>query len=359
MPDVDRDARTEPATQRRREDEYKRGHVPRSTELTSTVTALACVLALYFGSGFMLKNLQQVITVPLASLDYPVIEDPAQLATFAWAGAWLMALVVAPVALAALVSGIASNLLQFGFVFSMEPLAPDINRVNPMEGMKRLFSTRMLAKLGGDIVRLLLISVIAYWAVKWQMGGGEEVLKESGAAGVMAYILKVAFRVSMWILIVLLFLAALDFAYQRWQFSADIRMTKEEVKREMREHEGDPTIRAHRRGLHRRLAMQRMMKKVPEADVVITNPTELAVALQYWKGGLKVPRVVAKGARLVAAHIRELAAQGHVPIVENKPLARELFKLCEPGDEVPAALYEAVAEVLGHVYRLNRMNPAA
>ena len=174
----------------------------------------------------------------------------------------------------------------------------------------------------------------------------------------MAWLLWTAFKVAMWMMIVLMVMAVADLLYQRYQYSQDIRMTKEEVKRELREHEGDPTIRGQRRAIQRRMSMQRMMREVPEADVVITNPTEIAVALQYRKGGLEAsleaPRVVAKGARLLAARIRELAAGNGVPIVENKPLARQLNRLCEVGDLIPVALYQAVAEVLGSVYRLNQ-----
>ncbi len=251
---------------------------------------------------------------------------------------------------------IASNVAQFGFLNATEALSPKWSRINPVEGFKRIFSLQALAEL---LKGLLKMGIVA-WVI-WETVMSEwETLASMGSVSAWAMgsemargILNIALRAGM----VLAGLAVLDFLYQRWEHERSLRMTKDEVKEEFRQREGDPKIRARIRQRQREMARRRMMAQVPKADVVITNPEHLAVALQYQKNSMAAPTVVAKGAGYLAEKIKEVAKKHSVEIVENKPLAQALYKMVEVGSQIPVELYRAVAEILAHVYsRKNHWN---
>ena len=251
------------------------------------------------------------------------------------------------------VLGVGAMVMQTGFLWVEDGLQPKISKLNPVSGFKRIFSIRGVAELIKSLMKLGIIGLTAYWVLKDFLS--EIVLLPSlsttdaiGKTGYMAFLLV------LWIGLVLLVLALADYAFQKWQFTRDQRMTKQEVKDEMKDVEGNPLIRSRRQSLQRDRARQRMMQTVPQADVVITNPTHLAVALRYDPEAGAAPTVLAKGAGFVAERIKEIARNAGVPIMENKSLARGLFKLVGVGKEIPANLYKAVAEVLAYVYRLKQ-----
>jgi flagellar biosynthetic protein FlhB len=253
------------------------------------------------------------------------------------------------------------SILQSGFLFTGKTLQPSLNKLSPVRGAKRLFSRRSLVKLGVSIAKILILGSVAVWTVvddvkklmtlPWLDDPGQVVRL---VRAVLFLVLDLGLKIGA----VLLVLALIDYAYQRWQRIQDLRMTKQEVKDELRRMEGDPLMRSRRRQVQQQLAIQRMRRDVPGADVVVTNPTELAVALKYDAETMTAPRVVAKGAGYVARRIREIAVTHGVPIVERKPLAQALFRTCEVGDEIPPKLYRAVAEILAYVYELEGRRPA-
>ena len=259
--------------------------------------------------------------------------------------------IVAPVMIAVVVIAILSNLMQVGFILSWEPLIPKFSKVNPIKGLGKLFSKQSLMELVKSCAKLAIVGVIAYWTVRGEMErfltlGGLEV------SGIALYILKVVLKIFLRVCVVMIFLAALDFAFQKWQFEEQLKMTKQEVKEEFKRSEGDPLIKSRIRRVQQEVARRRMMQEVPKADVVVTNPLHIALAVRYDSAAMNAPHVVAKGAEAIAERIKALAREHNIPIVENKELAQNLYKIVEIGDEIPSDFYQTVAEVLAYVYRI-------
>ncbi len=344
--------RTEAATPRRRQEVRQRGQVARSIELSSAFILTVCVIVLRYSLPWLFTQLKWFCAGTLTHLlesDW-TIENVHRggIVTFL-----NVARFSAPILAAAVLAGIAINLAQVGFLLTLEPLKPDFNRINPLMGFGRLFSMRGGVDLIKSVLKVGMVSAVAFSTARGQLPlfistAQMNTPEALSALGGILYTLCLRVCVAM------LILAALDYIYQRVHFEQSIRMTREEVREEMRQMEGDPTLRARIRQRQRQIARQRMMQEVPRADVVVTNPTHLAVALRYAAGEMSAPTVVAKGQRLMAERIREVARQHGVPVVENKPLAQALFKSVEIGQEIPAELYQAVAEVLAFVYRLKQ-----
>jgi flagellar biosynthetic protein FlhB len=291
----------------------------------------------------MQENLAVSDPQQTAHIDILAIVRMAALATLTAAG---------PIMLGLLILALSANLLQVGFLFTTEPLTPTLNKLNPLNGFSRIFSTRTLVQLAMNCLKLALICFVAYSAVRDRWSAIFLALETSG--GEQAILLsQIVYAVGLRLALVLLVLAVLDYGYQRIRHEKDLRMTKEEVKEEMRRMEGDPILKQRRRRMQFAAAMQRIRKNVPTADVVVTNPTELAVAIKYDQESMRAPTVVAKGANYLAQKIREIAIQHGVPIVEKKPLAQALFKTVEVGQEVPEQFYKAIAEILAYVYELS------
>jgi flagellar biosynthetic protein FlhB len=255
-----------------------------------------------------------------------------------------------PLGLFLLVLGAGAQVLQSGWVWSTERLQWDPARLNPIAGLRRMISGRSLVELAKAFLKIGLIAAVLYWRLREEMLALPLLLQmELQAAFFQAG--RLALGLILWTAAVLVVLAAADYAYQRWQLGRDLRMSRQEVKQEQRETEGDPIIRSRIRSLQREKARRRMMQEVPKADVVITNPTHLAVALKYDGILMSAPVVVAKGAGFIAERIREVALENGVPIIENKPLARSLHALVDIGREIPSELYQAVAEILAMILR--------
>jgi len=259
-------------------------------------------------------------------------------------------LLLAPLAGTLVVVALGVNFAQVGFVLSWKPLAPKLSALSPTRGFGRIFSKQGGVELVKSLIKVALIAGIAWLTLRHEFAqltariGSDPLPTYLQAATVL---LKLGLRVGLALLVLALF----DYAFQRWDFEKSIMMSVKEVEEELRQTEGDPRLRARVRSVQREMARRRMMAKVPEADVVVTNPTHLAVALRYDRETMRAPTVIAKGERYLAQRIRELAEQHDVPIVEDKPLARLLYKV-EIEHEIPAALFRAVAELLAYVYRL-------
>ncbi len=247
---------------------------------------------------------------------------------------------------------LAINFAQVGLLFSAQALRPKFERLNPISGFKRLFSIRGRIELVKAIAKMMVIAPVMIYTVYYALPGMRDLMGYE-AKQILIHIGWKALEVAVYALLVMLILSLLDFVYQRWQFEQDLKMTKQEVKQEMKDIQGDPQIKGRIRSLQMEMARRRMMQEVPEAEVVVTNPTEYAIALKYGPNtGLAAPMVVAKGRGALARRIKEIALEHDVPIVENRPLAQSLYKLVEVGDLIPPDLYQAVAEVLAYVYRL-------
>ncbi len=350
MPEESFQERTEQATPKRREEARQKGHVAKSVEVNSAFVLLAGVLSMYALSGRWLLNLTREWKRYFGALDSVSI-SPESTPGLILGAVWSLGRFLAPVVGVVLLAGVMANVAQVGFVLSGEPLVPKLERIDPVRGTKRLFSARALVELLKGILKVALVAWIAYGVLQ----GEKErmmLLVDQSPLQILSFIGSVSFKVATRTALVLLALALADYGYQRWEYERSLRMTKQEVKEELKETEGDPLVKARIRSIQRALARRRMMKQVPESDVVITNPTELAVALKYDPATMAAPTVVAKGARKLAQKIKEIAAAHGVPIVENRPLAQLLYRSVEVGMEIPVEAYQAVAEVLAYVYRL-------
>jgi flagellar biosynthetic protein FlhB len=345
--------KTEQPSQRRLDQAREKGQVARSRELSTFAVLLAGGGTLWFmGAPFiqhMVKSLRDGLTVDRelafnTGLMIPRLYDLAldALITFS------------PLLLAVLLAAVFSPLLLNGWLFSAEALQPQFSKMNPISGISRMFSRTSLAELVKAIGKSILVGGIAAWVI-WHNKDAVMALSSQSAAAAIPQMGSLVVTCSMMIIGALLLIVAIDVPFQLWDHNKKLMMTKEEVRQESKETEGDPMVKGRIRQLQREAARRRMMAAIPTADVVVTNPTHYAVALKYNdKKGFGAPVVVAKGSHLLALRIREIAEENHVPILEAPPLARALHKHTELGESIPEALYTAVAEVLAYVYQLRR-----
>ncbi len=351
MADFDKDQeRTEQASPRRREEARQKGQVARSPEVASAAILLASTLLFYFCSGGMVERLMDLTRWTLRECGQTAV-NLDNIHHLLWSWSWKLFLVMAPLLLTVVVAGFLANYLQIGFVFSSETLAPKFDKIDPIKGFQRLFSMRSLVELVKSLLKMAIVGTIVWYTLKDETQNLIPLMEES-LWGILVYTGKVSFKIlitTCWVLIVL---AILDYLYQRWEFEKGIRMSKQEVKDEFRQTEGDPLVKSRIRRIQREVARKRMMANVPKADVVITNPTHLAVAIHYDPDKMYAPTVVAKGAGFVAERIREIARAHNVPVIENKPVAQLLYKTVDVDRAIPEDLYRAVAEILAYVYGL-------
>jgi flagellar biosynthetic protein FlhB len=251
--------------------------------------------------------------------------------------------------LTVVVAAILANVLQVGVMFSSEAITPQVSKIDPIKGFQRLFSLRSLIELIKSIFKICIVGTVAYIVVKGELDR-MLILMDQSVWGMMIYLGNISFKILLATTIVLIILAILDYIYQRWEYEKSLRMTKQEIKDEYKNTEGDPMIKARIRRIQREIAHKRMMAQVPKADVIITNPTHLAVAIKYDHENMMAPMVVAKGANIIAEKVKQIAEENDVPIIENKPLAQVLYKMVDINSLIPEDLYRAVAEVLAFVY---------
>ena len=346
--------KTEKATSKKKETARNKGQVAISREVSSAMVLLASLGFFYFGGSWMFWNLSEIITrvfQNLGTLQFNTINDAS---VFSLEVLSRLLAILIPLLLPLAIFGLAANILQVGFKFSTEAISPKFNKLNPISGMKRLVSLKAFVELAKSILKLLFIGTIAYILVKSDMEAFPLLIHQE-VGQILIFIARVSLKISFFVCLALVVLAVLDFLYQRWQHEKDLKMTKQEVKDEQKQTHGDPKVKGRIRSMQLEMARRRMMEAVPEADVVITNPTHLAIAIKFSAEEMMAPVVLAKGAGHVAQRIKEIAAEHQVPLVEDKPLAQALFKMVELGDYIPAELYRAVAEVLAYVYRLKGM----
>lgn len=345
--------RSEQPTSKRLEESRKKGQVAKSMEVSTAFLFGAIVLSFYFYIPDVSDKLSGMMRAYLSNLMIWDGTSEGVVTIFRHAVLQLAGLLL-PIMLVFLVIGVISNLAQVGFLFSGESIKPKFSKLNPIKGFKQKFmSVRTLQMFAKNIVILIIITLLAYRAIKREIPAFPPLMESELSVIVLTTFHAVMHLLwdSLWIFIII---AAADFAFQKWQHTQELMMSKEEVKEESKQSDGNPQVKSRIRSIQMQMARRRMMQEVPKADVVITNPTHLAIALKYDRGESIAPVVVAKGAGAVAEKIKEMARESSVPIVENKPVARALFKAADIGDMIPEELYKAVAEILAYVYRLKQ-----
>ena len=343
--------KTEEPTPRKRRKEREEGRIAQSKDLSAAITILSGIGSLFFLSGFMWHSyvaFLQWCTAWLPSIAMDQAEWSSVLArksTFLFLRMWLP--------MAAIVMGLSFFVTasQAGLKISSKPLIPKMDRFDPAKGLKKMFSLKSLVEALKAILKAGFLFVILYFGIKNEITLFYRVSQTDPASG-LSLVLHVFLRLSLKLGLALLCLGILDFGFQKWEFSRSIKMTKQEVKDEFKQTEGDPMVRQRIRGKQSELSRSRMMSQVPEADVVVTNPTHFAIALKYDRDQMNAPTVTAKGAGYIAMKIKEVARESGVPMVEDKKIARTLYRNSDIGQEIPEDLYIAVAEVLAYVYSL-------
>lgn len=343
--------KTEDPTPKRLSEAREHGEVVRSADLSAAVVLTGSGVLLYFFGGELMGGMGSYMRLALEPESLALGGRTEAIDSALRLAASVSLRLLTPVMLIMALIAWADQLAQVGWNFTMDPLTPKFTRLSPLKGIKNIFSRRSLVKGLVNVVKLIVIAIVAMMVI----GSDKDriiALPALTAAGGMLLILRLIVELGLWVLVILIVIGAIDRAYQAWQYTHDHRMTKQEVKEERKSSEGDPETKSRRMRLAREIARQRLKSAVPKADVIVTNPTHYAVAIKYDHATMGAPRVVAKGADHLAIQIRLLAAAHQVPIIERKELARALYRAVEVGQEVPADLYEAVAEVLAYVYRL-------
>lgn len=338
------------ATPHRRQEAIEKGQVVRSQDLGSAVLLMVALGVLLYYGGEIATVIARLMkgflgNEPLLVIDRDTLVE-GWMALLQEVGLSLL-----PLLGALLVAAVIVNLAQVGFLFLPQKAGFDVSHIDPMKGFGRIFSTQNVVRLAFGLLKITLVAGVALWCV---LGKREEVLGLAALeVGPLAlYITTNLLWIGLKIGLAILLLAILDYGYQKWKYEKDLMMTTEEMKEEMKNLQGDPHVIARRRTIQRQMVLNRMKSQVPKADVIVTNPTELAIAIQYDYDTMPAPIVVGKGAGVLAQRIRRLALENGIPIVERKELAQALYKHVEIGQEIPSEQYAAVAEVLRYVYQL-------
>ncbi|MEZ4502198.1 MAG: flagellar biosynthesis protein FlhB [Dehalococcoidia bacterium] len=352
-------ARTEQPTRKRLDDARKKGQVARSREVDTAFALLAAFAVFRFGGAALWRSMEALLVDSFAVLDRDdlvTMDLTASMGTELIMRALLMLL---PLLIAVLVIGLVGGFVQTGFIFSAQAAKPQFSRMNPIKGAQRIFfSKQTVVQLGKSLGKVAIVGGVA-GATLWQRMDEVEALGlSSGLLPSLGTVADIAFSITLRSAMALLAIAAADYVFQRYDWMSQLKMTRQEVRDEMRQTEGDPQIRSRIAQL-RRSFMARVLSAVPKADVVLTNPTHYAVALKYDPTADQAPKVIAKGERLMALRIREVAAEHGIPIIENPPLTRAIYRAVPVNQEITPDLYEAVAEILAFVYRLRFARAAA
>jgi flagellar biosynthesis protein FlhB len=347
------DNKTEKPTSRRLQKAREKGQIARSKEIPSAAVLFGSLLILfYFGNTIVqtleleMRNMLRVQIPPELTIIY--------LSSLLRGVALRVSFILVPVMLAIVALSIGSNVLQGGFLVSSEAIKFKFNQLNPVSGIKRLFSKNSLMQLAKSLVMVMVVSIISYQVVSKYIPLYPRLVLMN-ANQLLYWTATISYEIFIRVAVLLVILAIADYCFQKYQFTEQLKMSKQEVKDEHKDMDGDPMIKGRIRRMQREMARKRMMNDVPTADVIITNPTHYSVALSYKVNSMEAPKVVAKGVGFLALKIRELAQQHGIPLVENRPLAQTLYKTVNIGEYIPANLFKAVAEILAYVYKAKNM----
>ncbi|MDS9470597.1 flagellar biosynthesis protein FlhB [Sporosarcina pasteurii] len=345
--------KTEKATDKKRQDSRKKGQVLKSQDVTSAIVMLSVFLFLFFASSYMRERFFSFFQH--AFTHYFSLKDlDAEVALLIYGEVLIqIAFILLPVMLIAVIAGIAGNLFQFGWLFTTEPLKFDLKKIDPIKGLKRIFSIRAIVELMKSILKISFIGTVTFLVI-WMNIDKVLSLAFKSAWDTLSTIGQLTAMMGISASFTLLFISILDFFYQKYDYEKNLRMSKQDIKDEHKNTEGDPLIKSRIKQRQREMAMRRMMQEVPTADVVITNPTHYAIAIKYDDGEMDAPIIVAKGVDFIAQKIKMIAKEHEIVTVENRPLARSLYDQVEINEPVPEEFFKAIAEVLAYVYRIQR-----
>ena len=341
--------KTEKATPKKRQETRKKGQTAKSQDINTAVVLLAVFLYFLFAGSYLQNG---VFSLFKSSFQDFLLMDATEgnLKVIFLRIVKELALYIGPIMLVAMIAGAAANFLQVGFLFTSEAIQPKLEKINPISGFKRVFSIRAIVELLKSILKIGFVGIVTF-AVLWKRMDEILVLGQKPIGVALATLGSLTLQMGLFASGALMFLAVLDFLYQKYDFEKNIRMSKQDIKDEYKNSEGDPQIKSRIKQRQREMAMRRMMQEVPKADVVITNPTHYAVAIKYDEAKRDAPFVVAKGVDYTAQKIKLVAKENEVITVENRPLARALYSQTEIGDTIPEEFFKAVAEILAFVYR--------
>lgn len=342
--------KSEEATPHRLEEAREKGDVAQSREFANFILFLGLALSLYFYGKSMIEKIADLLRTSFDPQRFQA-DSVRELMTVMTYFMKQMLFILGPLFGTVFLFGVVGYLSQIGFLFTTDKIFPKFDKINPMNGIKRIFSKETLMELVKATIKIIILSAIVYFIFKGELTR----MNEIGAQPVsrsFVYLLDILGRLILAMLIFMSVLGILDFGFQKWAYAQRMKMSFQEVKEEHKMRDGDPHIRGRIRQIQRDQARKRMMEEVPKADVVVTNPTHVAVALKYKRGEMRAPQVVAKGAGLIALKIKERAALAQIPIVEKRELARYIYRNIEVGEAIPESLYTAVAEVLAYVYKI-------
>ncbi len=350
MGDEDKLSKTEEPTAKRLEDARGKGQVAKSKEISFVAVIFGGLISLYYSGEYLYENITSVMYYFFWDAPHLKINEGTAVQFFQDAIAQIFFAIV-PFLLVIFVVAFLANVAQIGgFLFTLEPLQPKFSKINPAKGIKRVFSMQSIVELIKSLFKIFVTGTVAFLVImgEWDMVPYTAYMSAWDFLSFMSYVsLKIVF----YVLLVMLIMAAADFSFQKFDFTKNMRMTKQEVKDEMKQTDGNPETKRRIKQVQHDLSQKRMMQDVPTADVIITNPTHFACALKY-EEGMVAPTLVAKGKDRVALKIKEIAQEHDIPVIEDKTLARAVYKTTEIGDIIPPDLYQAVAEVLAYVFRL-------
>jgi len=340
-------SKTEKATPRRREKAREEGQVAKSQDIPISASLLVISLFLIFYFPYAYEKLHSYFTYIFSNPIYLLV---SQNKLTIIETVKILAILIFPVFLTLFIIGFLSNVAQFGFMFTLKPLTPKLDKIDPISGLQRLFSLKTLFELAKNLLKLVIATTVAYYLIKSLL---EDVFRFSFIAVNQDAYFLVKYTLIMILAFALLSIpiSIIDYLFRRHEYEENIKMSKHEIKEEQKLYEGNPQIKAAIRKKQREMSLTRMMAEVAKADVVITNPTHYAVALSYKRKEMQAPKVVAKGKDLIALKIKEKAKELNIPIEENPPLARSLYESCEIGDFIPENLYKAIAKILAKIYK--------
>ena len=345
--------KTEEPSAKKIEDARKEGNVPKSQDTSAFLTLLVAVVVVYFATAFITEHIEKLYRYYSAMIGVeltPRVAYEIALTTFTE-----LILMVIPVAAVVAFAGILASVAQFGFIFTTKPLVPNFSKIDPIKGLGKLFSVKKLVESVKTTAKVAIVFVVAFFYLIQDIHELPTVINMPLEHQIAWLTEKIILLVAV-MLMVLFILAMIDLFFVRFQYFKDLRMSKQEVKDEYKQMEGDPQVKARIKKIQMEMAQKRMMAEVPTADVVITNPVHYAVALRYHKDKENAPRVIAKGIDNMALKIKEIALENEIQVVENPPLARELYAKCDIDEIIPENFYQAVAEVLAFVYKVKNKN---
>ena len=351
MAEENKDQKTEDASSKRISDTQEKGNFAQSREISSSFVLLASIITFSIGGKNATETVIKTWYSNLAEMGTLNLNSSELFGLMKW-NMQNFFYIVAPILIIIMLAGVLASVFQTGGLkFSLKPLSPKWNKLNPLKGFGRIFSKNSVVELFKSLFKIAIVSIIAYQTINSHWGE-IPVLMGYGVGQTLLFMGEVMVEIMIKVLLVMIFLAALDFSFQKYTYLENLRMTKQEVRDERKDLEGNPQIKQRIRSVQMEMVRRRMMAAVPEADVVITNPTHFSVAIKYDTENDAAPVVVAKGQNEIALKIREIAKESNIPLVEDKPLARTLYKTVDVGQLIPASLYKAVAEILAYVFKL-------